>query len=97
MYVPGDWIRDVGAATNELPAPARWWSLTMDERLGRRRALRRVQRTLALVVEVLSPTTRRVDFGTKLLAYEGAGVPSYEAWEGSTPFAVRVVPGELVR
>lgn len=41
MYVPGDWIRDVGAATNELPAPARWWSLTMDERLGRRQALRR--------------------------------------------------------
>jgi Uma2 family endonuclease len=30
-----------------------------------------------LVVEVLSPSTRRIDLGTKRLAYEAAGVPAY--------------------
>ena len=30
-----------------------------------------------LVVEVLSPSTRRIDLGTKRLAFEGAGVPHY--------------------
>lgn len=40
MYVEGDWIRDVGAATRELPGRARWWSLTLDEEAGRHRALR---------------------------------------------------------
>lgn len=30
-----------------------------------------------LVVEVLSPSTRRTDLGTKRLAYEGAGVTDY--------------------
>jgi len=28
-------------------------------------------------IEVLSPSTRRFDLGTKRLAFEGAGVPSY--------------------
>jgi len=36
-----------------------------------------LQRTPLLVVEVQSPTTRRIDLGTKRLAFEGAGVPSY--------------------
>jgi Uma2 family endonuclease len=31
----------------------------------------------ALAVEVLSPSTRRIDLGTKRLAFEAAGVPSY--------------------
>ena len=30
-----------------------------------------------LAVEVLSPSTRRIDLGTKRLAFEAAGVPSY--------------------
>lgn len=30
-----------------------------------------------LAVEVLSPSTRRIDMGTKRLAYEAAGVPAY--------------------
>ena len=33
--------------------------------------------TPLLVVEVLSPSTRRVDMGTKRLAYQEAGVPTY--------------------
>jgi hypothetical protein len=41
LYVEGDWIRDVGAATNELPGRTRWWSLTLHEEAGRHRALRR--------------------------------------------------------
>lgn len=85
-----------------------------------------VKQPPALVVEVLSPSTGRVDLETKRLAYEAAGVPSYwlvdpgeplltvlelregastevarvsgdEAWEGSAPFPVRVVPAELIR
>jgi Uma2 family endonuclease len=36
-----------------------------------------LQRTPLLVVEVASPSTRRIDQGTKRLAFEGAGVPSY--------------------
>jgi Uma2 family endonuclease len=36
-----------------------------------------LQRTPLLVVEVLSPSTRRIDLGTKRLAFEAAGVPSY--------------------
>jgi Uma2 family endonuclease len=30
-----------------------------------------------LVIEVLSPSTRRIDLGTKRLAFQDAGVPSY--------------------
>jgi Uma2 family endonuclease len=30
-----------------------------------------------LAIEVLSPSTRRIDLGTKRLAFEAAGVPSY--------------------
>ena len=29
------------------------------------------------MIEVLSPTTARIDKGSKRLAFEGAGVPSY--------------------
>ena len=36
-----------------------------------------LQRTPLLVVEVASPSTRRIDQGTKRLAFEDAGVPSY--------------------
>jgi Uma2 family endonuclease len=85
-----------------------------------------MQRTPLLVIEVLSPSTRRIDHGTKRLAFEAAGVPSYwlvdpdepsltvlelasgeyrevacvngeEAYEAPAPFAVRVVPADLVR
>jgi Uma2 family endonuclease len=37
----------------------------------------RIERPPALVVEILSPSTRRIDLGTKRLAFEGAGVPTY--------------------
>jgi Uma2 family endonuclease len=36
-----------------------------------------IRRTPLLVVEVQSPSTARIDRGTKRLAFEGAGVPSY--------------------
>lgn len=41
--------------------------------------------TPLLVVEVLSPSTRRVDLGTKRLAYEAAGVPSYWVLDPDEP------------
>jgi Uma2 family endonuclease len=85
-----------------------------------------LQRTPLLVIEVLSPSTRRIDLGTKRLAFEAAGVPSYwlvdpdepsltvleltsgeyreaaratgaDAYEATAPFAIRVVPADLVR
>ena len=37
----------------------------------------RLERPPLLVVEVLSPSTRLTDLGTKRLAYEAAGVPAY--------------------
>lgn len=37
----------------------------------------RVEGPPLLAVEVLSPSSRRIDLGTKRLAYEGAGVPAY--------------------
>jgi Uma2 family endonuclease len=37
----------------------------------------RLERSPLLVVEVLSPSTRLTDLGTKRLAYEAAGVPTY--------------------
>ena len=39
--------------------------------------LARLERAPLLVVEVLSPSTRRIDLGTKRLAYQDAGVPAY--------------------
>jgi Uma2 family endonuclease len=38
---------------------------------------RNLQHPPVLVVEILSPSTRRIDAGTKRLAFEGAGVPHY--------------------
>ncbi len=37
----------------------------------------RLERKPLLVVEVVSPSTRLTDLGTKRLAYEAAGVPAY--------------------
>lgn len=37
----------------------------------------RLEKAPLLVVEVASPSTRRLDRGTKRLAYEAAGVPAY--------------------
>jgi Uma2 family endonuclease len=37
----------------------------------------RLERAPLLVVEVLSPSTRRIDLGTKRLAYQEGGVPTY--------------------
>ena len=78
-----------------------------------------------LAVEVLSPSTRRIDLGTKRLAFEAAGVASYwvidpdepsltvfeledaayrevarvsgdQTWTATRPFAVSLIPAELV-
>jgi len=38
-----------------------------------------------LVIEVLSPSTRLIDLGTKRLAYEAAGVPAYWLVDPATP------------
>jgi len=85
----------------------------------------RLERPPVLVIEVLSPSTRLTDLGTKRLAYEAAGVAAYwlvdpeepsltvlaldegryveegvvvagERYQASSPFAVTVVPSELV-
>jgi Uma2 family endonuclease len=86
-----------------------------------------IRRPPMVVVEVLSPSTRRIDMGTKRLVFEGARVPSYwlvdpnepgltvlelasggryvevahvtddDAYDATAPFAVRVVPADLVR
>ena len=40
LYWPDDWIRDVGSATHDLQAPARWWSLCLSEQVGVQRAHR---------------------------------------------------------
>lgn len=85
----------------------------------------RLERPPLLVVEVLSPSTRRIDLGTKRLAYEGAGVPAYwlvdpdgpsltvlhlegdryveqavvsgdDRYDATFPFAVTVVPAQLL-
>lgn len=37
----------------------------------------RLEQSPILAVEVLSPSTRRIDLGTKRLAFEAAGVPAY--------------------
>ena len=45
----------------------------------------RLERAPLLVVEVLSPSTRRIDLGTKLLAYQDAGVPAYWLVDPAVP------------
>jgi Uma2 family endonuclease len=45
----------------------------------------RLEQTPALVVEVLSPSTRRIDLGTKRIAYEEAGVPAYWVFDPTAP------------
>ncbi len=49
----------------------------------------RVTRTPSLVVEVLSPSTRSQDLGSKLLAYAEAGVPSYWVVDPEPPFTLQ--------
>ena len=34
LYQPGDFIRDIGVATRELPSPSRWWSRCLAEQVG---------------------------------------------------------------
>src|SRR5579885_835978 len=49
--------------------------------LGRRR----IERAPVLVVEIQSPSTTRIDRGTKRLAFEAAGVPAYWMLDPDTP------------
>ena len=45
----------------------------------------RLEAAPLLVVEVLSSTTRRIDLGTKRLAFEAAGVPAYWVVDPDVP------------
>ena len=49
-----------------------------------------VTRTPHLVVEVLSPSSRSQDLGSKLLAYARAGVPAYWVIDPEPPVELRV-------
>ena len=69
-----------------LPVPDEVEPVTLGEgmtplvharRLGSELGLDNLRRAPVLVVEVLSGSTRRIDLGTKRLAFEAAGVPSY--------------------
>jgi Uma2 family endonuclease len=73
-----------GEQHDVLPAPFDYkvnelTVLQPDVLVARRRDIgpERLERTPLLVVEVQSPSTRRIDMGTKRLAFEAAGVPSY--------------------
>ncbi|HSH61935.1 MAG TPA: Uma2 family endonuclease [Acidimicrobiales bacterium] len=50
----------------------------------------RLTRTPHLVVEVLSPSTRAQDLGSKLLAYAKAGVPAYWVVDPEPPVELQV-------
>lgn len=50
----------------------------------------RLTRTPHLVVEVLSPSSRSQDLGSKLLAYAKAGVPAYWVIDPEPPVELRV-------
>lgn len=50
----------------------------------------RLTRTPHLVVEVLSPSTRAQDLGSKLLAYAKAGVPAYWIVDPEPPVTLQV-------
>lgn len=78
---------DVALPTGDLLVPdllvARVDTLTKKDLRG----------TPELVIEVLSPSTRRRDLGDKLTAYRDAGVPHYWVVD---PLAPRLVAHELV-
>ena len=54
-----------------------------------------LQHAPVVVVEVLSPNTRRIDHGTKRLTFEGAGVPHYWLVDPDEPsiLALELVDG----
>jgi Uma2 family endonuclease len=62
------------------------------------RRLKRAEEPPLLVVEVLSPSTRRYDMGTKLLAYQDAGLTAYWIIDPHEPSVAeyRLDGGELV-
>ena len=88
LVAPYDWV--VGPATLFQP----------DVLVARRADLgpKRLERPPVLAVEVLSPSTRRVDVATKRLAYADAGVPHY--WlvdpDGPSLTALRLGGGSYV-
>jgi Uma2 family endonuclease len=59
---------------------------------------KRLERPPTLVVEVASPSTRMVDRGTKRLAFENAGVPTYWLVDPDEPSltVLRLVDGAYV-
>ncbi len=85
------------AATAVLPAPVDWVPEPMTvlqpdvvvverEEAGEPK----LTRVPLLVVEVLSPSTRRHDLGSKLLAYAGYGVPAYWVVDPEPPVTLVV-------
>ena len=75
-----------------LPAPldvrlSRSTVLQPDVLVARREDLTsaRLETAPLLVVEVLSPSTRGIDLGTKRLAFEAAGVPAYWVVDPDVP------------
>ena len=73
-----------GSDVKVLPAPYDWVAgpstlFQPDVLVARRADLgpKRLERPPLLVIEVLSPSTRRIDLATKRMAYADAGVASY--------------------
>lgn len=67
MLAPYDYVIASGTVLEPDLLVARATQLTAE----------RLTTTPLLVIEVLSPSTRRTDLGSKRLAYQEAGVPSY--------------------
>lgn len=78
LVAPYDWV--VGPST--LFQPDLLVALRSD--VGEKR----LERPPLLVVEVLSPSTRRVDLATKRMAYADAGVPDYWVIDPGAPSIV---------
>lgn len=85
-------VSAAGADLEVLPAPYDWVvgpsTLFQPDVLVARRAdlgPQRLERPPVLVIEVLSPSTRRIDLATKRMAYADAGVAAYWLLDPDVP------------
>lgn len=83
----GDRVAGLGSLMGVTDALPRSRPLTYADLVAHRADLGEdnLRHTPVLVVEVLSPSTRHVDQGTKRLAFEAAGVPSYWVVDPDAP------------